>query len=135
MKNQANRFKNYIQKISGAYPDVKVQIDETIRNDLSFSAVIALNVFRILQESFTNALKHSHCNNIRVCIACDESMNISVEDNGIGIDESKFKKGNGITNMQARAKDSGFTLIIDGRKDGTVVKLIFSPGFGRGTTN
>ena len=120
----SDRVKNYVQKISPTYPDIKVEIEENIHEDILFSPVQALNIFRILQEALTNALKHSHCNYIKICIACDETMNISVADNGSGIDENYLDLGNGIRNMQARAKESGFTLTIKNANRGTEVLLI-----------
>ena len=119
----SDRFKNYVHKLSATYPAIKVEIDENIRENISLSAVQALNIFRILQEAFINALKHSHCDYIRICIACDDAMNISVLDNGSGMDESTIK-GNGIRNMQARAKESGFNFSINNMSPGTEVLLV-----------
>ncbi len=124
----SDRFKSYVHKIGRAYPDIKVEIEEKISKDVSFSPVQALNIFRILQEALTNALKHSHCSYIRICIACDETMNISVVDNGSGIDEHNLVKGNGIRNMQARAKESGFTLTVKRVSPGTEVLLVPAVG-------
>ena len=119
----SDRFKNYIHKMEQIYSRVNVEIDENIRHDYAFTAVRALNIFRILQEAFLNSLRHSHCTKIKVCIACHEQLNISIEDNGIGIDESTLQKGNGIKIMESRALDSGLRINVKGNNKGTVVEL------------
>lgn len=119
----SDRFKNYLQKISPVYPEVNIEIIENILDDIYLSPVQALNIFRILQESCTNALKHSHCTKIKVSISCNKAFNISIMDNGTGIDENNFQRGNGIRNMQSRALESGFSMTINGDKDGTRIVL------------
>lgn len=120
-----DRFKIYTQKISHAYPQVKVVFNENISNDILFSSVQALNIFRILQEAFTNSLKHSGADTVRIKISSNEKLMISVQDNGIGIkDQNLVKKGNGITNMQSRAEESGMRIKVkQGEQSGTTVVL------------
>lgn len=62
-----------------------------------------LQVFRILQEAVTNALKHSDGNAISVHIAPDH---ISVSDNGSALGDAR-PGGRGLTNMAARAGSIG----------------------------
>lgn len=108
-----DRFKIYTQKISHAYPQVKILFSESITNNILFSSVHALNIFRILQEAITNSLKHSGADIIKITISSDEKLMISVEDNGIGIvDPGLLRKGNGIINMQSRATESGLKLYL-----------------------
>jgi signal transduction histidine kinase len=115
----SDRFKNYIQKISPAFPNIKVEIVEDIANDISFSPVHALNIFRIIQEAFTNALRHSAGNCVRVFFTSNGEMKINISDNGKAIpDFSYYKKGNGINNMKARAAESGFNLSINKKESG-----------------
>ncbi len=122
----SDRFKIYVQKISPAYPNVKVEITETITNNISFSPVNALNVFRILQEAFTNAVKHSYANLIKINFKSDDQMYISISDNGNGIkDINDTNNGNGIKNMQTRATESGLQFSIE-KNDagGTMISII-----------
>lgn len=122
----SDRFKIYVQKINPAYPIIKVEITEAITNNISFSPVNALNVFRILQEAFTNAVKHSHADLIKVNFKSDEQLYISISDNGNGIkDINDINNGNGIKNMQSRAKESGLQLSIEKNEPrGTMISII-----------
>ena len=52
-------------------------------------------------------------------IGCDKSVDISVADNGTGIDENNINKGNGLRNMKARAKESGLDIKITNENTGT----------------
>lgn len=107
----SDRFKAYLQKITPAFPNIKVEIEENILNDISFSSVQALNIFRILQEAFTNALKHSNGSRVLISITSTQEFKIIIQDNGIGINEAaNLKNGNGILNMKSRAAESGFKL-------------------------
>ncbi|MDQ6756011.1 MAG: hypothetical protein M3004_03665 [Bacteroidota bacterium] len=107
----SDRFKVYLQTITPAFPNINVEIEENIAKDISFSPVQALNIFRILQEAFTNAARHSNGNLITITISCNEVFKIIIEDNGVGIKNiDTLKKGNGFLNMKSRATESGFTL-------------------------
>ena len=86
-----------------------------------------LILFRIIQESLQNILKHANASNINVCLqACAEDMNITIADDGTGFDVAAKKENNtglGLTNMINRA------LLIGGKidivsADGLGTKLI-----------
>lgn len=88
----------------------------------------ALHVQRILQESFTNILKHSGATRIMVETGpSDEGGGrcIRIADNGQGIRGDR--RGRGISNMQSRAAHIGGQLRIDSSEQGTVVTLRLPP--------
>lgn len=62
-----------------------------------------LQVFRILQEAITNAIKHSDGNAVRVVV---RSAELQVIDNGSGF-EGPRHGGRGLDNMEARARSIG----------------------------
>jgi signal transduction histidine kinase len=121
----SDRFKNYIKKIMQAYPNIHVEVSEVITNDVSFSAIHALNIFRILQEACTNALKHSGASLIDVVFESNSMLKLSVKDNGAGIiDINYINNGNGIKNMKLRALESGLSLSMEKNEpSGTVIVL------------
>jgi len=85
-------------------------------------------LFRILQEFFTNTIKHSQATNLDVSL--DYSNNIlliNAKDNGIGFQESQSnKKGIGLKNIKNRARLIGAKITINSRKNmGTQLKLIY----------
>jgi two-component system, NarL family, sensor histidine kinase UhpB len=78
-----------------------------IPSDLSESLKISL--FRIIQESLTNALKHSQASQVSISmnkIITNGQVNISliIEDDGIGLDETKTMTGLGLPGMKERVE-------------------------------
>lgn len=70
-------------------------------------------LFRILQEFFSNVIKHSKADKLRVdFIFNTEDLKINVSDNGIGFDTEEVEKSSGLLNMKSRAKliNTEFTL-------------------------
>lgn len=68
-----------------------------------------LIIFRIIQESITNILKHANATTISISINYgSDSLTVIIKDNGKGINfETTGQKGNGLPNMQLRAKSIG----------------------------
>ena len=60
-------------------------------------------VYRIVQESITNAIRHGHATAVRVCItAAERRLGITVTDNGCGC--TKIEPGFGLRHMRERLK-------------------------------
>ncbi|HFC92941.1 MAG TPA: hypothetical protein ENJ51_09035 [Leucothrix mucor] len=95
----------------------------------NFGPERALNLLRILQEAFTNALKHSKADRIRLSasseLADDETGHIRIEvsDNGAGF-RINNKAGNGLKNMQYRANKIKAELNINTDAKGTQITII-----------
>ncbi|OYT11821.1 MAG: hypothetical protein B6I18_02860 [Bacteroidetes bacterium 4572_112] len=70
---------------------------------------IEIEIFRIIQELITNAIKHSKSDEIFIQqINDNDSMSITIEDQGIGFDITKLKgKGIGLDNLRMRAENIG----------------------------
>jgi signal transduction histidine kinase len=120
----SDRLKNYINKLQPSYDNIQLVIKEEIDNDVRLSSQNALNIFRIIQEAIHNALKHSGATYIAVTINSKESIRINITDNGKGIEAAIAAGGNGMSNMKARAKETGMELLINSAKNqGTVLEL------------
>lgn len=64
----------------------------------------AIILFRILQELFSNVLKHSRANKLDVIFNYNpHSLGIVVKDNGIGFNTETVEKSSGLLNMRSRA--------------------------------
>ena len=64
---------------------------------------IKINVYRIVQETFHNALKHAQCTEFNVTFDIDEDhFNIMISDNGKGFNVNKRRKGIGMRNIGSR---------------------------------
>lgn len=96
--------------------------------DYPLTAQDALHVQRILQESFTNILKHSGATRITLESGlCEEGKRrcIRIADNGHGFRGDR--KGRGLDNMRRRADRVGGELRLESSAQGTVVTLLLSP--------
>lgn len=86
-----------------------------------------LLIFRIIQESVANAIKHGNPETIEINLDYrPERFSISVKDNGEGFDADRLisKGGIGLTNMNVRANLLKGNLDISSAKDkGTTIKL------------
>lgn len=64
-----------------------------------------LNLFRITQELLTNSMKHSSAWNISIHLHWDDdqSLSITIEDDGVSYSERKNREGMGMINISRRA--------------------------------
>jgi signal transduction histidine kinase len=84
------------------------------------------SVLRIVQEAFTNTLKHANAKRITLSTSLDYANNsvlVSVADDGLGLAES-HANGRGIDNMKSRAAKLGGRLeIVQMESGGTCLNL------------
>jgi two-component system sensor histidine kinase DegS len=81
-------------------------------------------LFRLIQESVQNALKHAQASDIQVKIEMKKDhVVVVVKDNGVGFDVSRKKEGSfGIVGMKERVDILDGTVTINSKKGmGTVV--------------
>ncbi|MCG1021850.1 sensor histidine kinase [Sutcliffiella horikoshii] len=84
------------------------------------------HLFRILQETLSNILRHSKANTVEVLLIQRENLIIlRVVDDGIGFDVEQAKVGSyGLQNMHERAVELGGTLkIVSVEKEGTRLEV------------
>ena len=90
------------------------------------------NIFLVVKEALTNALKHGHAREVRVqAKASAQALEIVVQDDGQGFEAQalppKPGKRQGLGNMRRRAEDMGGTLTVESAPGkGTTVRLIVS---------
>lgn len=93
-----------------------------------FDNDFGINIYRILQETLTNASRHAEAKSVAVSVSETETQFIlEIIDDGIGIKEESIANGKtlGIIGMKERAILLGGKLIIEGAKNkGTHTKLI-----------
>lgn len=81
-----------------------------------------LHILRILQEAFTNIIKHAQAKTITVKTGVDgEAVYLSVVDDGQGF--SGQREGRGLSNMRRRARLLGARMEINSTATGTRVSL------------
>jgi signal transduction histidine kinase len=86
----------------------------------------ALHILRILQEAFTNIIKHTHATEIRVATRAEgDHVVVSITDNGEGfsVADALKKGGKGLSNQQRRAQAIGAEVSWESGKTGTCFTL------------
>lgn len=83
------------------------------------------DIYLILREALNNAIKYSQAQHIAVVFHTDaRCLDITVHDNGVGIDEASASAGHGLLNMQQRAQRIGWRLeIASNEPQGCTVRL------------
>ncbi len=98
--------------------------------DKLFNPETEINLFRMIQESINNILKHSEATEAVISVLKDsEEVSVNVKDNGKGFDVlmSKSKRGLGLMSLFERAKISGAGIEIDSRQGkGTLINISLS---------
>ena len=100
--------------------------------DLKLPPIQEVQVLHIIQESLTNARKHSQANNIRILIrqSADDHYHVLIEDDGIGIDNFNIKgqpgEHVGLSIMRERARRINGKVNIESETgEGTRIELDF----------
>jgi signal transduction histidine kinase len=84
--------------------DIKITFTKNLADE-RFPSEIELTLYRMAQELFGNAVKHSKATNIQLLISKDAGwLVMSFSDNGVGFDMDNIKHGFGIKNLQSRAQ-------------------------------
>lgn len=95
-------------------------LDQRLENSLE------LTIFRIIQELVTNVIKHASANEATIHLTNhDDSLNIMIEDNGVGFNPKQVttkNKGMGISSIDRRIEHLNGTMTIESEiKKGTTV--------------
>ena len=122
-----SRISNFIDnaKISSIGIDFQFVYSDAGLCKRTFTSVEGMNIYRIIQETINNSIKHSGAGKIAVTIDGDEdNLVIEVTDNGKGFSPGLNKEGNGLNNIRKRAKEIGGEIELNSKPgEGTAMKL------------
>jgi signal transduction histidine kinase len=113
-------------KRSGLDIEIDLQAQELVKDD-----VVATALFRIVQESLTNVVRHAGATSVHVRLASDGSdLVLTVRDNGTGIAVGhRTGSGIGLVSMRERATALGGQLRIVGEPGaGTTIEVTLPLG-------
>lgn len=98
-------IKQFIEKIRNQYNKKIIFIDENnVLKQSRLKSVLKLTIFRIIQESCSNAVKHANAENIQIIVKKEQSfLSIIINDDGVGFDTNQLE------NIK-RKDNSGFGL-------------------------
>ncbi len=87
--------------------DCSIHLPENIPSYV-VSGEIRRNIFLTVKESLHNIVKHACAQHVDIIIDVNDSLDISIRDNGIGLQENhKTAGGNGLRNMRKRIESIG----------------------------
>jgi signal transduction histidine kinase len=70
-------------------------------------------IYRIVQEALTNCVRHANATQIRVAVhAENDGLDVSVSDDGVGLDSSRRARGFGLRGIEERVRELGGTVTI-----------------------
>ncbi len=122
------RIKTFLHAITRYYPQINFRSKGLAPATTLLHYRNALHIVRMVQESVTNAIKHSAAENITVeSKEENEVWEIQITDDGEGFDYDHIKTedlGYGLKNMEHRAAEAGFKLSIKSiASQGTEIKI------------
>lgn len=120
-----SRISNFIDKANLSAANVNFEFSHHLDHDVSFTSVVGMNLYRIIQEAVNNALKYADATRIKVHLEAQKNrVNITINDNGKGFNTATVIEGNGLQNMKKRAHDINADLNIDtSQGNGTTVSI------------
>jgi signal transduction histidine kinase len=112
---------------TGAANDLEVRADVELPDERRLVPELETTVYRVVQESLTNVVKHASASSIDIEVRCtDDAVDVSVADDGVGFDfDAGAVTGNGfgLAGMRERVELSGGELSVQpGADAGTVVR-------------
>lgn len=125
-------------RISNFIENAKISLSGTQFNFISnlnstqlkpFSSRDGMNIYRIIQESVNNAIKHANATEIEVKIKeFKNRISFEISDNGNGFNIAEIEAGNGLNSIQKRASELNTKAVIKSNQNGTVILFELNSG-------
>jgi signal transduction histidine kinase len=93
-------------------PELSVTLDAPDEGLADLPAAVEVACYRIVTEALTNVTRHAHATQCSVRIHLDNTLNVDVRDNGVGLPEG-WRTGVGIASMRERVTELGGRLDIE----------------------
>ena len=102
---------------------IKLEVNEPIDYQNRFiSGQVRRNIFLIIKEICNNIVKHANTQKVEMVISVNDSLEIIISDNGVGIQDLDLEKSQGMGqhNLKERALEIGAKLLIKHEKGHTI---------------
>ncbi|MGK4566285.1 tetratricopeptide repeat protein [Flavobacterium sp. 3HN19-14] len=121
LENRMKKFLTEICNSSHKECDFKEDNNDSVELDMLHKR----NIYLIFKEAVNNAVKYADCKKITISFSVHEKMLVLIiADDGKGFDANKNAFGNGLENMEQRAKDiNGALDIVSENEKGTTITL------------
>ena len=109
-------LKDTINNLQKQYPHLHITLD--MSGDLAhLGESLNINIYRIIQESINNAIKHAEAKNIAIKLAIteDNALEMTIRDDGLGMDVHAVDQTNhfGLLGMRERVQSFKGTFRVD----------------------
>lgn len=124
----ASAVRWFCREMSEIYPDIRFHMDLAVTDD-EVPRHLATPIFRTVQESLNNVVRHAMARNVFVSIRSDNAtVTLEVRDDGIGFDPKVVgmttPNGLGLSGLRERAAKTGGVFTLQSkRRSGTVVRV------------
>jgi NarL family two-component system sensor histidine kinase LiaS len=122
-KKLSDALRELVRELQEKVPlDITSEIDQ----ELTMSKGIEDHLFRIVQEAFSNSLRHSKGTKLQLTLKrISDVVLLSIRDNGVGFDVGLKKQTSyGLTTMQERVNELGGSInIISAMNKGTRIDI------------
>ena len=96
-----------------------IAVEAAVEIDGGLSAEEERTVYRLVQESLNNVVKHAAATSVRVSARlADHEVEIAVEDDGSGFDPESVDEGRGLLGMRERIELLGGEIVVSSTPDG-----------------
>ena len=112
----AETLENLVRDWQRRYPSMALSLRQELSEDLGPSVTLA--IYRVVQESLSNALRHAHASRVDVSVQCDaHRMVVIVNDDGIGLPAEWARPGHyGLRGLMERVAHLGGVLTVANRE-------------------
>jgi hypothetical protein len=119
------RLKMFAQPVTEA-SDISISFTEDpSANNITLNKTEKRNLLLIAKEAINNSIKYAECENIKVTFfKFKNKTSLTIEDDGKGFAEEKITRGNGLNNMQQRAKQIHYRITLESQEgNGTKITV------------
>lgn len=109
-----DHLKGYVKRQENYLKGMKVIIHSELDQNKILNPTQSLSITRIIQEALNNARKYAEASTFEISFnRKNDKIEITLIDDGIGMEfERNLKTGNGLKNMQERAKEIDANIVI-----------------------
>lgn len=113
-EEMAARLANFVEKAKTSHENItfSFSIDPQLKG-FSFASNQSMSIYRIVQEAVNNSLKYARASELLINVKkVGHTIEIEVNDNGLGFDINNIIPGSGLSNMKKRANEINAQLSI-----------------------
>lgn len=122
-----DKIQEHLNRLAAAVGNIRFSVQLAAEADAVLKPSQAIHIFRLVQESLNNAIKHSGAQAIEVQLSLVKNnlLLVSIRDDGKGFDANAIFEGHyGLENMKSRISEIGGKMLIDSEPaKGTEVKF------------